>query len=170
MKSKSISFWAVAGLAMLTPLALSAEPDDGDEQAQTDEQSLTDDAEAVDSAAETAGAETEAPGPEDAALAEEGASLFGQRCGGCHVAESGQRSFGGPNLAGVVGRQAGSGQFRYSTAMRNSGLTWNAEELDSYLTSPMAKVPGTSMTISLPDAGQRAAVIAFLATKPASEE
>ena len=54
--------------------------------------------------------------------------------------------------------------------MRNSGLTWNTEEIDAYIASPMAKVPGTSMVISLPDAGQRAAVIAFLATKTAGEE
>ena len=106
----------------------------------------------------------------DTALAAQGAAVFAQRCMGCHSADPDMQSYGGPNLAGVVGRPAGAGKFRYSSAMRNSGLTWTAEELDGFIASPMAKVPGTSMVISLPDGDLRNAVIAFLETTSAREQ
>lgn len=106
----------------------------------------------------------------EAALAKQGAAVFAQRCKGCHSADPAMPSFGGPNLAGVVGRPAGSTQFRHSSAMRNSGLTWTAEELDVYIASPTAKIPGTSMYISLHDDDLRKAVIAYLATTSASEQ
>ena len=96
-----------------------------------------------------------------------GATLFAQRCAACHALEPGRPSPGGPNLAGVIDRPAASGAFRHSAALRKSGLIWSAQELDLYLAAPSAKVPGTTMFISLRDAGQRAAVIAFLATRPA---
>jgi len=108
--------------------------------------------------------------PEDETAAAEGAAVFAQHCVGCHSAESGQLSYGGPNLAGVVGRPAASARFRYSAALRGSGLTWTEEELDGYIASPMTKVPGSAMAISLPDDELRAKVIAFLATKSESDQ
>jgi cytochrome c len=49
--------------------------------------------------------------------------------------------------------------------MRNSGLTWDSATLDSYLTGPRAKVPGTKMTfVGLPKESDRADVISFLST------
>jgi glucose/arabinose dehydrogenase/cytochrome c2 len=71
----------------------------------------------------------------------------------------------GPTLAGVLGRHAGSSpHFNYTKAMRDSGFTWDAATLDRFLTSPMTVLPGTTMPMPVPDAGNRADVIAYLAT------
>ena len=94
-----------------------------------------------------------------------GAKLFKQKCGICHSAEAGQNKVGS-SLAGVLGRKAGTAaNYSYSEAMRNSGLTWDSATLDSYLTGPRAKVPGTKMTfVGLPKESDRADVISFLST------
>ena len=72
----------------------------------------------------------------------------------------------GPNLVGIVGREAGSQpEFtRYSDALKSSGLTWNTQILDKFLTNPMALVPGTLMPMLIADDETRADVIAYLAT------
>lgn len=89
---------------------------------------------------------------------------FRQRCAACHVNNpNGQPTPLGPNLRRVVGREAGSSSFRaYSPALKSSGITWNAATLDRYLAAPTRLVPGTRMTVALPDAKQRAAIIAYL--------
>jgi cytochrome c len=94
-----------------------------------------------------------------------GAKLFKQKCGTCHSTQAGQNKVG-PSLAGVLGRKAGTAAtYSYSEAMRNSGLTWDSATLDSYLTGPRAKVPGTKMTfVGLPKESDRADVISFLST------
>jgi glucose/arabinose dehydrogenase/cytochrome c2 len=111
----------------------------------------------------------------DAAVAEgagdagRGKVFFQQSCALCHatVLGAGNRpvSGQGPSLVGVVGRAAASvGNFNYSAALRASGLTWDAATLDHFLTAPSAAVPGTTMPIPVPDAGNRANLIAFLST------
>jgi cytochrome c len=86
-------------------------------------------------------------------------------CSACHAVEAGAAAGPGPNLHGVVGRKAGSmAGFGFSDAMKSSGITWTAEELDAFLTDPTAKVPGSSMVApKLGDAAQRKAIIAYLA-------
>ena len=96
-----------------------------------------------------------------------GATLFAQRCQLCHaVAADGGGQ--GPNLAGVMGRRAGSARFGYSRAMRRIGLTWEAPILDRYLADPAAVVPGTAMPVHVDAAADRADLIAYLASVPAS--
>jgi len=94
-----------------------------------------------------------------------GAQVFKAQCGACHATEAG-KNLVGPSLAGVLGRKAGSvAGFRYSTANRNAGITWDAEVLDKYLTNPQAVVPGTIMPYAgLKNDAQRANLIAYLAT------
>jgi cytochrome c len=94
-----------------------------------------------------------------------GEDLFKHKCGSCHSVETGKNRVG-PSLAGVVGRKAASIEtYSYSAAMRSSGLTWDTATLDSYLTNPRAKVPGTKMTfVGLPQANGRADIIAYLNT------
>ena len=94
-----------------------------------------------------------------------GDSLFKHKCGSCHSVEPGKNRVG-PTLAGVIGRKAASIEtYSYSAAMRSAGLTWDAVTLDSYLTNPRAKVPGTKMTfVGLPQANDRADIIAYLST------
>ena len=93
-----------------------------------------------------------------------GRTVFENQCSSCHTTEAGKNAFG-PSLAGVIGRHAGTATgYKYTDAMANSGLTWDEKTLDSFLTSTTAKVPGTAMAVALPNASDRAAVIAYLKT------
>ena len=109
-----------------------------------------------------AGAMVAAPAMAQDAAA--GATLFRSRCLACHVVTPGQKGVLAPNLSGVAGRKAGSTTYNYSPALKASGLKWDPATLDSFLTAPMKKVPGTRMVISIPDAKQRADVVAYLST------
>jgi cytochrome c len=89
-------------------------------------------------------------------------TLFQQRCGACHQIAT-QRNGIGPNLQGVIGRTAGAVEgFNYSPALRDSGITWNAETLETYLTNPTAMMRGTRMTQRFNNADERRAIIEFL--------
>ena len=99
-----------------------------------------------------------------AADAEAGAKVFKAQCTACHSAVAGKKLIG-PSLFGVVGRKAGTEDFAYSDANKNSGLTWDEATLDKYLTAPQAMVKGTKMTYAgLKDDTKRADLIAYLAT------
>ena len=96
----------------------------------------------------------------DAAAGEE---LFLDRCVTCHIAEGGGQ---GPSLSGVFGRKAGvQPDFAYSAAIRASGLTWTGPELDRFLANPVKAIPGTAMPITVPDAKERADLVAYFASK-----
>ena len=85
------------------------------------------------------------------------------QCAACHSVEPGRNGIG-PGLAGVAGRKAASlSGFDYSPALKNSGLTWNAANLDKWLTSPQRMVPGTRMPFAgIPDPAKRRAVVDYL--------
>lgn len=92
-----------------------------------------------------------------------GGDLFLDRCAMCHVAEGGGQ---GPSLKGVYGRKAATAPgFAYSAALKASGVTWTGPELDRFLTNPSVAIPGTAMPITVPDAGQRANLIAYFAAQ-----
>ena len=95
--------------------------------------------------------------------AEHGKSLF-KACAVCHATDHANRV--GPGLEGIVGRKAGTAaDFRYSNAMKNFGMVWDAESLNAFLESPQKAVPGTRMTYpGVKDATDRADVIGYLAT------
>jgi glucose/arabinose dehydrogenase/cytochrome c2 len=100
---------------------------------------------------------------------ERGNQFFQTSCALCHSDSLGPGNTvvikQGPTLVGVMGREAGtSPHFGFTQALKNSGLVWNAETLDQYLTDPTTAVPGTTMSLTVPDAGDRADVIAYLAT------
>jgi cytochrome c len=91
-----------------------------------------------------------------------GQTRYEARCGGCHSVEMNRV---GPRHRGVFGRKAGAvGDYSYSTALKTSGLTWDAATLDKWLTGPPKLVPGTRMGISVAAANDRADIIAYLAT------
>ena len=85
------------------------------------------------------------------------------QCTACHSTAPGKTIIG-PSLAHVYGRKAGSlAGFQYSDAMKSSGLTWNAANLDRFLTDPKGVVPGTKMTFpGIKDAAKRKAIIDYL--------
>ena len=89
-----------------------------------------------------------------------GKTLF-TRCGSCHAVT--EQNKVGPHLSGVFGRPAGAvAGARYSKAMTASGMTWNEQTLDAFLTEPTKVLPGTTMAIRLPNPQDRADVIAYL--------
>jgi cytochrome c2 len=88
-----------------------------------------------------------------------------KQCAVCHSTEPGKTLIG-PSLAGIVGTEAGEVPgFKFSEAMEESELVWNAATLDRYLTDPKAVVPGTAMSFGgVKDNAKRAAIIAYLKT------
>ena len=95
--------------------------------------------------------------------AKRGEKIFGD-CAACHAPERGVKDTVGPDLHGVIGRKAGEGaDFRYSPAMKRSGITWTAETLNNFIADPQKLVPGNRMPYSgLPDAKDRADLLAYL--------
>lgn len=87
------------------------------------------------------------------------------QCKVCHSVEKGDHGLG-PSLAGVYGTKAGDiPGFDFSDAMKKSGLTWNAANLDKYLENPQGVVPGTKMSFGgIKDPAKRKAVIDYLKT------
>lgn len=103
---------------------------------------------------------------------ENGKATFNTMCNVCHSVQPGATAGEGPNLYGLVGRPAGSQPAftKYSPALKGSGLEWSPENLDRFLVSPMAMVPGTLMPMMIRDDKTRADVIAYLATLQPQEE
>jgi cytochrome c len=96
-----------------------------------------------------------------------GKELFtANACATCHGVTKGSDLTVGPNLVGVVGRQAGTTKSLMgpSENLKKYGVTWTAETLNEFLINPSAKVPGTAMIGMVADPQQRADVIAYLAT------
>ena len=91
-----------------------------------------------------------------------GEKVFNQ-CKACHTIEAGKNRVG-PSLHGVVGRAAGAVEgFQYSPAMKSSGITWTAENLDKYLADPKGFIPGNKMAFAgVKKPEDRANVIAYL--------
>ncbi len=84
----------------------------------------------------------------DEATLKRGRILFLQ-CQACHSLGDGEAHRVGPNLHGLFGRKAASQPgFGYSEAMQQSGIVWDAAQLNEFLTMPSAKVPGTIMAFA----------------------
>ena len=86
-------------------------------------------------------------------------------CAGCHSLKAGEFRVG-PPLAGLIDRRAGAVPgFRYSKALRQSGIVWNATTLDGWLANPKKYVPGNRMPFSgIRNDRVRADLISFLET------
>jgi len=67
------------------------------------------------------------------------------KCKACHVINKKKNRIG-PHLVGLFGRKAGSvKKFRYSKAMKKSGITWDEKSLDAYLQKPRSFIKGNRM-------------------------
>ena len=88
-----------------------------------------------------------------------------KKCKACHSIKAGKKKVG-PSMFGVVGRKAGTAQgYRFSKAMKGSGLTWDEATLDKFLKKPKKVVKKTKMGFAgLKKDNQRADVIAYLKT------
>ena len=94
-----------------------------------------------------------------------GRILFLQ-CRACHAVESADSAGKlGPSLHGVFGRAAGTaaGYTGYSEALRGSGVVWDRQSMDRWLTDPAEFVPGTLMAFpGIADDANRALLVRYL--------
>jgi len=86
-----------------------------------------------------------------------------EECAACHALEKGKESVG-PDLHGVFGRKAGeAGDFRFSPALKRSGIVWSEQTIDTFIADPQGVVPGNRMPFAgIPEASARADLIAYL--------
>lgn len=98
--------------------------------------------------------------------AEAGQRAF-KRCVSCHQVGPAARGAFGPHLNGIVGRRAGAtADFRYSPAMKQSGIVWTEQKLAAFLQSPNQVVPGNQMRFwGIGDQRQIANLVAYLRTQ-----
>ena len=97
------------------------------------------------------------------------------KCGICHQVGPGAKTLVGPELNGTVGRKAASvaDYTMYSAGMKklgDSGFVWTEENIDKWITDPKAMIPDSPMALAfqgIPDANERADIIAYLKTIPA---
>jgi len=100
--------------------------------------------------------------PAAAQDAAQGKSLFQRQCAACHQVTSARNGVG-PSLQGVVGRAAGSAEgFKYSPALKSSGISWTPETLGTFLADPSATVKGARMVQRVPSEKDRKDIIAYL--------
>ena len=87
-----------------------------------------------------------------------------RKCASCHqVGKYAQPGYG-PQLNAIVGRKAGTSVgFKYSEAMKRSGLVWTEATLAAFLHAPHDVVPGTSMRFwGIGDEQQVADLLAYM--------
>ena len=94
--------------------------------------------------------------------AKRGQKLF-EECHACHAVERGVQGVG-PSLYGVFGRRAAEvDDFRYSPALKRSGITWTPKTLDAYIADPQKTVPANRMPYAgMPEARDRADLILYM--------
>jgi cytochrome c len=93
-----------------------------------------------------------------------GKIAFTQKCSFCHTLST-DPAHGpkGPNLIGVIGRTAGTiAGWEFTPALKASNLVLTEETLIKWLTDPEALVPGTTMTVKVPNKFDREDLIAYM--------
>jgi cytochrome c2 len=90
------------------------------------------------------------------------------KCKACHAVDEPDNKIG-PHLVGIFGRPAGSLEdFRYSNAMKESGVTWNEETIAAYLADPRGYIKGNRMALAGLKEEEIADLIAYLKEASAS--
>jgi len=91
-----------------------------------------------------------------------GEKLF-EECAACHSTVRGENKVG-PSLSGLFERKAAELEdFRYSPALKRSGIAWTAETVDTFIADPQKAVPANRMPYAgMPDAANRTDLIAYL--------
>jgi cytochrome c len=88
---------------------------------------------------------------------------FYEECIACHSLERGVHGIG-PSLHGVFNRTAGElSDYRYSPALKRSGIVWTADTLDAFIADSQQFLPANRMPYAgMPNAADRADLIAYL--------
>ena len=96
----------------------------------------------------------------------DGRDIFESQCAGCHSLKPDAQGIG-PSLYEILGRKAGTvAGYRYSDAMKNSGVDWNEASLDRFIEGPRDYIPGNNMPFAgIPDKDARGRLIEFLKTQ-----
>jgi cytochrome c len=94
----------------------------------------------------------------------EGKLAFNTSCRTCHSIEEGDNRLG-PNLHGIVGREAGSEEYAYSPALKSSGIVWDTATLDRFIENPAAVISGNNMKPygGISDPEVRVSIVSYLA-------
>ena len=97
--------------------------------------------------------------------ADNGSIIYKDACGQCHQRNAGLNKKG-PQLMNIYGAPAAElKDYTYSEGLENSGWVWDAETLDPYIADAQKAMPDSKMLSDpMPDAKERADIIAYLST------
>lgn len=86
------------------------------------------------------------------------------KCRSCHELGVNGPHKVGPNLNGLMGAEAAKKEgFVYSKAFQESGIVWNDEALDAFITKPTSYVKGTKMAfVGIKKESDRKALIKYI--------
>ena len=101
--------------------------------------------------------------------ADNGSVIYKDACGQCHQLNAGLNKKG-PQLMNIYGAPAAElKDYTYSKGLTESGWVWDAQTLDPYIADPQKAMPDSKMLSNpMPDAKERADIIAYLSTLRAS--
>lgn len=97
--------------------------------------------------------------------ADNGAIIYQDACGQCHQLNAGLNKKG-PQLMNIYGAHAAQlKDYTYSKGLKQSEWVWDAETLDPYIADAQKVMTDSKMLSNpMPDAKERADVIAYLST------
>jgi len=117
----------------------------------------------------TAQATGQATAPADQSAEFKRGRLLYIQCRACHDLQPSPVAKVGPNLAGIMGRSAGTdAEFAYSPALKSATLVWDKATLDRWLEKPSALAPGNTMAFAgIANPADRAALIRYIESESA---